>query len=385
MLISHTHWDHIQGIPFFTPFFIPGNEWDIYAPQGFGETLKATLAGQMEYPYFPITPDAFGAAIRYHNVSEGIFQIGDVRIRTRFLNHPALTIAYRIEADGAAVVYACDHEPHSHDAALAVSSIAGQDEAHSEFLRGADLVIHDAQYTAAEYPTKSGWGHSTFEYAVAVCERAGVRQLALTHHDPLRDDEAVDRVVAAARARLSKNSRLEVFAAAEGLDLEVMGPETEAHSTPSPTAPSEQRALITSRTVLVVSRDHKFFAKVADAAGDEGLTTQLVASGEEAANVCRATLPPLMIVDGELPLDVTAPLMTSSAAVPILLVGGDVQGSDSQSIEYLATNFSREYLRSRIMTWLMRWKYASVAAAMPEDEANRLAALRSTQLLDSPR
>src|ERR1043166_8201934 len=134
VLISHTHWDHIQGIP----FFVPGCEWDIYAPQGFGETLRATLAGQMEYTYFPITPDAFGASIRYHNVSEGSFEIGGARIRTRFLNHPALTIGYRIEADGASLFYSCDHEPHAACAAEAGAQPTGPEAAPAHALpRGA--------------------------------------------------------------------------------------------------------------------------------------------------------------------------------------------------------------------------------------------------------
>jgi ribonuclease BN (tRNA processing enzyme) len=352
VLISHTHWDHIQGIPFFAPFFIPGNEWDIYAPQGFGETLKATLAGQMEYTYFPITPDAFGATIRYHNVSEGVFHIGSARVRTRFLNHPALTIAYRIEADGAAVVYACDHEPHSHDAALAAAALEGQDEAHSDFLRGADLVIHDAQYTGVEYAAKAGWGHSTFEYAVAVCERAGVRQLALTHHDPLRDDEAVDRLLADARGRLSGDAQMEVIAAAEGLTLRFERDATEPGRNSTPPAPLEQHALITSQTVLVVSADEAFSEKIGAAAGDEGLAIQRVATVQEAVSSCASALPPLIVVDGGLPLEGVAPLTGSSTAVPILVIGGK-GSSPTGNVEHIAASFSREYLRSRMRTWLM--------------------------------
>jgi hypothetical protein len=103
-----------------------------------------------------VTPDAFAAEIRYHNLSEGVFRIGDVTVRTRYLNHPALTLAYRIEADGVAIVYACDHEPHSRALALGDGPIEGQDLLHAEFLRGADLVIHDAQYTAGEYGPKTG-------------------------------------------------------------------------------------------------------------------------------------------------------------------------------------------------------------------------------------
>jgi len=113
VLISHTHWDHIQGIPFFAPLFIPGNEWDIYGPRGLGQTLRDTLAGQMQYTYFPVGLEQLGANIRYHDLVEGRLRIGDIEVTSRYLNHPALTLGYRLEADGVAVVYACDHEPYS--------------------------------------------------------------------------------------------------------------------------------------------------------------------------------------------------------------------------------------------------------------------------------
>jgi hypothetical protein len=280
-------------------------------------------------------------------------------------------------------VYACDHEPHSHDAALAAAALEGQDEAHSDFLRGADLVIHDAQYTGAEYATKAGWGHSTFEYAVAVCERAGVRQLALTHHDPLRDDEAVDRLLTEARGRLSYHTQLEVIAAAEGMTLRFERAETEPGREPTPSEPSEQHALITSQTVLVVSADEAFSEKIGAAAGDEGLAIQRVATVQEAVSSCASALPPLIVVDGGLPLEGVAPLTGSSTAVPILVIGGK-GSSPTGNVEHIAASFSREYLRSRMRTWLMRGKYASVPAAIPEGEANRMAALHSLRLLDTP-
>jgi phosphoribosyl 1,2-cyclic phosphodiesterase len=100
LLITHTHWDHIQGLPFFAPLFVPDNEWDIYAPRGFGQPLRDTLAGQMQYTYFPITLEQLGANIRYHELVEGAFQIADITVRTQYLNHPALALGYRPEADG---------------------------------------------------------------------------------------------------------------------------------------------------------------------------------------------------------------------------------------------------------------------------------------------
>src|SRR5262249_6924694 len=113
LLLTHTHWDHIQGFPFFAPLFVPDNEWDVYAPQGLSQRIEATLAGQMEYEYFPVTLAQMGATIRYHDLEEGAFSLGRVQVTTRYLNHPGLALAYRLETDGASVVYATDHEPHS--------------------------------------------------------------------------------------------------------------------------------------------------------------------------------------------------------------------------------------------------------------------------------
>src|SRR5262245_33137755 len=224
ILISHTHWDHIQGIPFFEPFFTPGNTWDLYAPKGVRQSLRQALEGQMQYLYFPVRLDELGAEIRFHELVEGTFQIADVTIRTRYLNHPALTFAYRLEAEGAAIVYASDHEPHSRHLGDGTGEIVGEDLRHCEFLAGADLVIHDAQYIAEEYPQKIGWGHSTVEYAVAVCRAAGVKRVALTHHDPSRDDDAIDRIVMKARADLRYlASTMEVMAVTEGSGLSIKG------------------------------------------------------------------------------------------------------------------------------------------------------------------
>src|SRR5262249_60259068 len=113
LLLTHMHWDHIQGLPFFAPLFAPGNEWDIYGPGSPGQSLQASLEGQMAYPYFPIALQQFGATIRYHTLAERAFQIGSLRVTPRYLNHPALTLGYRLETGRVTVVYATDHEPHT--------------------------------------------------------------------------------------------------------------------------------------------------------------------------------------------------------------------------------------------------------------------------------
>ena len=379
LLISHTHWDHIQGIPFFAPFFVPGNTWDIYAPQGFSETLRTTLAGQMEYTYFPITAEAFGATLNYHHVSEGCFEIGDVRVYTRFLNHPALTIGYRIEADGASFVYACDHEPHARPAALARADLEGQDLLHCEFLRDADLVIHDAQYIAGEYAAKAGWGHSTIEYAVNVCAQAGARKLALTHHDPLRDDAAVDSLLATARS-LASNSNLEVVAAYEGLTIDLVGsPAASRHQRREPAA----TALAVNHGLIVVTADEEIFQRVADVGRSEDLLPTQACIAEDLRISLERSPPALLIIDAD-SVD-RAVLTLARGTVPTIILGGDGATGSSPTTEHVASDWTPEYLRARIRTWLMRAKFAHVPAAIPEDEALRLKALHNLQLLDTPR
>jgi phosphoribosyl 1,2-cyclic phosphodiesterase len=222
LLIGHTHWDHIQGIPFFAPLFARDNEWDVCGPKGLSGSLRETLSGQMESTYFPVALESLGATIRYWDLLQGSFHIDDITVTTRHLNHPALTLAYRLEADGASIVYACDHEVYAHDAADGTVGLEGPDLRHAEFAAGADLLIHDAQYTAAEYPAKVNWGHSTVEYAMRVAREADVQQVALTHHDPLRTDDDLDAIVASARATMRDcGSSIHVFAAAEGTTVEV--------------------------------------------------------------------------------------------------------------------------------------------------------------------
>jgi ribonuclease BN (tRNA processing enzyme) len=155
---------------------------------------------------------------------EGDFQISDLRVKTQYMNHTALTLGYRLEADGATLVYASDHEPFSRHLASGKGEIQGRERRHCEFLAGADLVIHDAQFTLNEYASKIGWGHSTVDYAIAMSREAKAARLALTHHDPLRTDDAVDEIVRKAHNdQHSTSPALEIFAAAEGQSLELRG------------------------------------------------------------------------------------------------------------------------------------------------------------------
>ena len=226
ILLGHTHWDHIQGFPFFSPAFVPGNSVAIHGPEGSRGSLHHVLEGQMEFTYFPIELGQLPAAISYHDLNEGIHTIAGTRVATQFLNHPAMTLGYRVEADGVAVVYLVDHEPFA-DALWRAGAPPGRidsilhdgDARHARFMAGADLVIHDAQYTPEEFVLKSTWGHCTVDFAVRVAAEAGVRRLALFHHDPSHDDAAIDALAAHARSLAVDTPVEEVLIASEGLTV----------------------------------------------------------------------------------------------------------------------------------------------------------------------
>jgi len=234
ILLSHTHWDHISGFPFFPPAFAPGNTLTIYAARNIDKRLEDVMAGQMEYTYFPVTLSDLPSEINYRELLEESFYVGAARITTHYLNHTSICMGYRLEADGKSVVYVSDHEPYG--LALFGSDPPAErigrglrdgvvhvgDRRLIEWISEADLVIQDTQYTPEEYPKKIGWGHGSADYVTDVAILAGAKRLALFHHDPLHDDDAVDRIVSYCRDRVQEAGvTLEVFAAAEGQALEL--------------------------------------------------------------------------------------------------------------------------------------------------------------------
>ena len=229
LLITHTHWDHIQGFPFFAPLFLPDNRFKVYGPEGAHLSLRDVLAGQMEHHYFPVELDQLAARISYQDLCEGSYEIDGMRVRAQQMNHPSPTLGYRIEAEGRCICYLCDHEPFCEDVwregaprGKFESILEDGDRRHAEYMQGADVVIHEAQYTPQEYPSKRHWGHSTYVYVVELAVLAGVSRLYLTHHDPTHDDEFVADVEKKAQelAR-SLNSKLEVCCAYEGCEITV--------------------------------------------------------------------------------------------------------------------------------------------------------------------
>jgi CheY-like chemotaxis protein/phosphoribosyl 1,2-cyclic phosphodiesterase len=375
LLITHTHWDHIQGFPFFAPLFVRGNEWDIYAPGGLGQQLEATLAGQMEYTYFPVTLAQCGAAIRFHNLSESPFEVGQVRVTPRYLNHPALALGYRLEADGAVLVYAVDHEPHARDRAGPAagtrpgSVVHREDQRHVEWLAGADLVIHDAQYTVEEYPRRTNWGHTPAEWAVDYALAAGAKRLALFHHDPQRDDAALDRLLEACRERAA-GGRLDVFAAAEGQVVELVGSGIDVArpdgGVPS-VAPAEASSPETA-TILIADDDPTIVRLLTLTLGPQGFRLLTASDGETALRIARAERPALVLLDWQMPgadgIAVTRALRADADPalrdVPVVLItglaGGEntAVGFDAGVTDYLTKPFQPSHVRTRVRTWLLR-------------------------------
>jgi phosphoribosyl 1,2-cyclic phosphodiesterase len=227
ILLSHTHWDHIQGFPFFAPLFQPENHFKVYGPEGAHLSLRDVLAGQMEHNYFPVELDQLAARILYQDLNEGSHQIDGITVRALPMNHPSPTLGYRVEAGGQSICYLCDHEPYSENVwregashGRLESILEAGDRRHAEFMQDADLVIHEAQYTPEEYPSKRHWGHSTYHYAVELAVAAGVRRLMLTHHDPAHDDEFVADIERRAQElAASLGSPLDVCCAYEGCEI----------------------------------------------------------------------------------------------------------------------------------------------------------------------
>ncbi len=327
----------------------------------------------MEYTYFPVTLGQLDATIRYHELAEGAFDLGDVRVTARYLNHPGLALGYRLEAGGVAVVYATDHEPHSrHQPELTSSAqflpVHREDQRHVEFLTGADLVIHDAQYTLKEYPSKLTWGHSPAELAVDFALAAGVKRLALFHHDPLRDDTALDQLVEICRRRAAAGG-LDVFAAAEGQTIEL----AEREAVVAPRAAGQPDAAIVrggaaSATILLVDDDPDILRLLTMTLRPEGYRLLSASDGNAALEIARAERPDLLLLDWNMPgrngLEVCRALRAESDPdlrnVPVVLLTAQVEAEDTAEgfaagvTDYVTKPFKPTHIRARVHVWLRR-------------------------------
>src|SRR3954449_13246929 len=209
-LVTHLHWDHVQGLPFFVPADRPGARFDIYGPMQEGLSLEQAFEEFMRPPYFPVRFTDLRGDIAFHDLSDSDIVIGDAKVKVRSVPHVGITNGYRVEMGGAVVAYISDHQQPMDGSMDIPDSVV-------ELCEGADILIHDAQYTPEEFAEKRHWGHCTVEYAVEVAKAAEVRTLCLFHHDPSHGDDFVDdMLVRAHQARNGTGSPGEILAAAEG-------------------------------------------------------------------------------------------------------------------------------------------------------------------------
>ncbi len=225
IVLSHTHWDHIQGFPFFAPVFQPGNRFNILGWSNCSQTLASILAGQMEKIYFPVSLEALPSELNFFSLQFNGAVVDGAKLTGRLLKHPLPSTAYRLELGGKTIVYATDHEPHSLPDLPPASTLGDDviDPKLVELAANADILIHDAQYSLAELVQKVGWGHNAGEVAVDTAVRAGVKHLVLFHHDPAHNDRAIDTILQSARWRAEALGRqnLKITAASDGMALDL--------------------------------------------------------------------------------------------------------------------------------------------------------------------
>lgn len=220
LFIGHTHWDHIQGFPFFTPAYLPQNRFWIYGVHGTTQSFEEVLKGQMSPTYFPVAMREMAARTDVVELS-GPLRLGDVKITYHYLNHPGITVGFRFETREWTFCYISDHEPYGKLNNMGGYS-AKEDEAIARFVHGADLLVSEAQYTEEEYKIKKTWGHSTFSDVIGLAVKAEVKKLALFHHDPAHNDDMMDKYVAECKDFVERhNHQIEVFGAQEGQTLKL--------------------------------------------------------------------------------------------------------------------------------------------------------------------
>ncbi|MFQ5736697.1 MAG: MBL fold metallo-hydrolase [Thermodesulfobacteriota bacterium] len=216
LLLTHAHWDHLSGFPFFKPIYHDDCEIKVYGPEQTQASLKGIISKTMASPYFPIELEDINAKITFRGMGHKNYSIGSVRIETIPLNHPNQGVGYRIEEDGKSFVFLTDNElSFHHPTGLPY-------ESYVRFARGADLLFHDAEYGREEYRETEGWGHSVYEDTVKLALDAGAKALGLFHHNQDRTDKEVDRIAKACKKMIAeKGSKMECFAVAAGMEIKL--------------------------------------------------------------------------------------------------------------------------------------------------------------------
>ena len=209
LFVTHTHWDHIQGFPFFAPAYLPGFEITIYGAEGFGKDLKSVFRGQLDREYFPVQMEDMESDLQFRHLAENPVPVGSALVSWEFAQHPGATVGYKIEIGGKKIAWIPDNEflqgytgppqelTRDHPLVVPYGGMI-------DFLADADIVIHEAQYTCEEYPEKIRWGHSSVANACALMMLSGVKRWIVTHHDPLHDDAFLETKLQVTRQILAR-------------------------------------------------------------------------------------------------------------------------------------------------------------------------------------
>ena len=360
ILVTHTHWDHIQGFPFFLPAYIAGTRLSVYGARGLDRTLEGSLSGQMQHTYFPVQLDELRADIAFEEVAEERFRVGPFLVTSQLINHTTATVAYRMTAGGVSIAYVTDHEPFWWEPSTLRRPHRFRhpgEERHVAFVEGADVLIHDAQYADTEYSAKRGWGHSTVEYAVDLAVRAGVKRLVLFHHDPTHSDAWIRRQLGRARRRAAaQKSSLEILAAAEGDEMSLDA---------NPNAPpADERLLPTPTGRILVVGEPAGIEEVSEALGPDGY--HLLGASEsdvtEAGARGRVDLVIMVGPGSEASMIERTHRVRAEpwgAKVPVLILAAtEGPGAAGRLIDGVTDVLSRPFnpamLRPRVRSWLVR-------------------------------
>jgi phosphoribosyl 1,2-cyclic phosphodiesterase len=232
IFVTHTHWDHILGFPMFTPVYVPGNELRITGPVSFeNESFKSVIEAQLSYKYWPVRAGELSAHIEYNQIKETTLDLGGgLTVTSKFLNHPVLCLGYRFDYQGKSIAVLFDHEPFRNlfpadpkaadfdpdTAKEGEIAAAEENEKISQFIRNADILIHDTQYTREEYQKHIGWGHASFDHAVEAVKGNDIKKLVFFHHDPSRTDHELKKL----EKQYANAAPAEIIMAKEGMLLE---------------------------------------------------------------------------------------------------------------------------------------------------------------------